>query len=118
MRSTLRTPGDRRRRARFEVVGPFWGTLNIAAPMRIRDLTTTGALLETDQPIVVESLRSVALEFNGERATCAAQVRHIRALDGRRDRYLVGIEFVSMSQAFREAVDRLATFGAFPTELL
>ncbi|MEO8680690.1 MAG: PilZ domain-containing protein [Vicinamibacterales bacterium] len=103
---------------RFEVVGPFWGTLDVGAPTRVHDLTEVGALIEADRPLAVESLRSVVLEIDGERTSTAAQVRHVRALDEQHRRYLVGVEFIAAPPAFREAVSRLLMYRALPAELL
>ena len=112
----MRAPGDRRARVRFEVFGAFWGTFDAGDAVRVHDLTPHGALIEAHQPFAVESIQSVVLVFDGQPAVADARVRHLRAASDQRDRYLVGVEFLSASSAFLEAVDRLVTFRALPTE--
>lgn len=96
----------------------MWGTLDVGAPTPVHDLTSTGALIEAARPLAVESLRSVCVMIDGLRTTAAAQVRHVRVMDETHDRYLVGLEFIAASAAFREAVGRLMMFRALPTKVL
>jgi hypothetical protein len=111
----MRAPGDRRARVRFEVFGAFWGTFDAGDAVRVHDLSPHGALIEAHQPLAVESIQSVCLMFDGQPAIADARVRHLRSA-GEPDRYLVGVEFLSASTAFLEAVDRLMAYRALPTE--
>lgn len=114
----MRSAGDRRERIRFEVFGPFWGTFDVGEPVRVLDLTATGALIEAQQPLAVESIQTVKLMIDGQPTVAEAQVKHIRsAARGSADRYLVGVEFLGAPLAFIEAVERLVAFRALPTEL-
>jgi hypothetical protein len=113
----MRAPGDRRSRVRYEVFGAFWGTFDAGDAVRVRNLSHQGALIEAHQPLAVESVQSVCLMLDGQPAVADARVRHLTplpALDGAR--YLVGVEFLSMSTAFHDAVERLMAFRAMPTE--
>jgi hypothetical protein len=111
----MRAPGDRRSRVRFEVFGAFWGTFDAGDAVRIHDLTPHGALIEAPQPLAVESVQSVCLIVDGQMALADARVRHVRpSLDN--DRFLVGLEFTSVSTTFLEALDRLAALRPRPTE--
>src|SRR5687768_4346295 len=110
----MRAPGDRRARVRFEVFGAFWGTFDAGDAVRVHDLTPHGALIEAHQPLAVESIQSVCLMFDGQPAVADARVRHLRTASDQRDRYLVGVEFLSASTAFLEAVDRLVAYRALP----
>jgi hypothetical protein len=112
----MRAPGDRRTQIRFEVFGAFWGTFDAGDAVRVHNLTPQGALIEARQPLAVESIQSVCLMFDGQPAIADARVRHLRALEDRPDRYLVGVEFLSASTAFLEAVERLMAYRALPTE--
>jgi hypothetical protein len=112
----MRAPGDRRAQIRFEVFGAFWGTFDAGDAVRVHNLTPQGALIEARQPLAVESIQSVCLMFDGQPAIADARVRHLRTVEGRQDRYLVGVEFLSASTAFLEAVERLMTYRALPTE--
>jgi len=114
----MRAPGDRRARVRFEVFGAFWGSFDAGEEVRLRNLTRHGALIEADQPLAVESIQSVCLMLDGQPAVADARVRHLKptgSADGQR--YLVGVEFLAAPTAFIEAIDRLMTYRAYPTEL-
>jgi hypothetical protein len=114
----MRAPADRRARVRFEVFGAFWGSFGAGEEVRLRNLTRHGALIEAHQPLAVESIQSVCLMLDGQPATADARVRHLENGGGpRAHRYLVGVEFVSMSTAFADAVERLMAYRASPTEL-
>jgi hypothetical protein len=111
----MRAPGDRRARVRFEVFGAFWGTFDAGEAVRVHDLTPHGALIEAQQALAVESIQSVCLMFDGQSAVADARVRHLRQSN---DRFLVGVEFLTASTAFLEAVERLVAYRATtPTEL-
>ena len=110
----MRAPGDRRAEVRFEVFGAFWGTFDAGDAVRVHNLTPQGALIEAHQPLAVESVQSVCLMFDGQPAIADARVRHLRSTE--RDRYLVGVEFVTASTAFLDAVERLMTYRASHTE--
>jgi hypothetical protein len=102
---------------RFEVVGAFWGSFDGGESARVHDLSHFGALIEAPQPLVVESTQSVCLLFDGQPAVAEARVRHLTELPTPAGaRYLVGVEFISMSTAFHDAVDRLMLFRARATE--
>ena len=112
----MRAPGDRRAQVRFEVFGAFWGTFDAGDAVRVHDLSPHGALIEARQPLAVESIQSVCLLFDGQPAIADARVRHVRSAGDNADRYLVGVEFLSASTAFLEAVERLMAYRALPTE--
>jgi hypothetical protein len=113
----MRAPGDRRLRVRFEVFGAFWGTFDAGDSVRVRDLTRHGALVESVQPLAVESVQHVCLVLEGQPTLADACVRHLRATTTERGtRYLVGMEFTSATVAFMDAVDRLVAYRARNTE--
>jgi len=108
----MRTPGDRRSQVRFEVFGAFWGTFDAGDSVRVLNLTPHGVLIEAFQPLAVESVQRVCLVVDGHPALADARVRHIQQLEtsAGRVRYLMGMEFLTTSGAFTEAVDRVMTY--------
>ena len=72
-------------------------------------------MIETHQPLAIESIQSVCLTLDGQPALADARVRHMRASNSDQ-RYLVGLEFLTTSTAFLDAVDRLMAYRTFPTE--
>lgn len=118
----MRAAGDRRTRVRFEAVGAFWGTFDVGEAVRVHNLTRHGALIEADQPLAVESVQSICLMLDGQPAIANARVRHLTdVLTLRGPRYLVGVEFLTSSIVFHDAVDRLMKYrsahATAPTEL-
>jgi len=113
-----RGAGDRRERVRFEVFGSFWGSLDVRESVHVRNLTSSGALIEADEPLAVESIQSVCLTIDGQPTLSDVRVRHVRPAPlTARGKYLVGVEFLAASSAFQEAVDRLVAYRSSPTEL-
>lgn len=113
----MRSAGNRRARVRFEVFGAFWGTFDAGDAVRVHNLTHHGALIEAHQPLAVESVQSLCLMLDGQPAIADARVRHVtdrQTPDGYR--YLVGVEFITASTAFSDAVDRLVAYRSAPTE--
>jgi hypothetical protein len=114
-----RAAGDRRTRMRFEAFGAFWGTFDVGDAVRVRNLTHHGALIEARRPLAVESVQALCLLLDGQPAIADARVRYVadaRTPDG--DCYLVGVEFVTTSTAFHDAVDQLISYRACRAEHL
>lgn len=94
---------DRRTAPRFEIVGRLRGSLATAQPVRLHDVSQAGALVEISFPLSVDSRQAVQFTHRGHVTTLDARVRHVRpAID--RDRYLVGLEFLSPQAAVEEAL--------------
>lgn len=113
----MKCAGDRRDRVRFEVFGFFWGTFHMREGAHVRNLTSSGALIEADEPLAVESIQSIGLTVDGQSTVSQARVRHVHTIPGDlAPRYLVGVEFLSVSSAFQETVDRLIAYRSLPTD--
>lgn len=86
--------GDRRGRARFEVVGTLTGTLETWRRLEIRDLGVGGALLDTTVPFAPGSRISGKLALRGRGRDVRGEVRHITTIVAPDDaRYLVGVQW-------------------------
>ena len=91
--------GDRRGRARFEIVGTLTGTLETWRRLEIRNLGDGGALLDTPVPFAPGSRISGRLSLRGRGREVRGEVRHITTLVARDDaRYLVGVQWDSASR--------------------
>jgi hypothetical protein len=104
---------------RFEAFGAFWGTFDVGDTVRVRNLTHHGALIEARRPLAVESVQALSLMLDGQLAIADARVRHVadaHTLSGLR--YLVGVEFVTMSSTFHDLIDQLISYRACRTEHL
>jgi hypothetical protein len=81
----------------MEIVGRFWGTLELLETARVVNISTTGALIESPLPVALHSTEAVHLVVDGEEIAVNAQVRHQRQVirDGEAPQYLIGLEFLS-----------------------
>jgi hypothetical protein len=111
----MRAPADRRANVRFEVFGAFWGTLDAGGAVRVLDLTPHGALIEARQALAVESVQPVCLILDGHPAVAQARVIYVRPAT--KNCFLVGLEFISTSVLFTEAVERLLHLSPSTSEL-
>lgn len=89
---------DRRKKARFEIVGRLPGTLATERRVQILNLSASGALIETPTPFQPETEFNIVLESDRHLATLRARVRHVRPTHFD-DGYLVGLEFLEVGPA-------------------
>jgi hypothetical protein len=112
----MRHLGGRREHPRFEIFGACWGAFGVNEPVRVVNITPDGALLDTRRALPVESVQSVHLTVDGLGATVEGRVRHLTPVPANegQERYLIGLEFVSPSTPFVEAVEHLVDQVATP----
>jgi hypothetical protein len=112
----MRHLGDRREHPRFEIFGACWGAFGVNEPVRVVNITPDGALLDTRRALPVESVQSVHLTVDGLGTTVEGRVRHLTPVPANegQERYLIGLEFVSPSTPFVEAVEQLVDRVATP----
>jgi hypothetical protein len=93
---------------RYEVVGLLRGTLEMAETVRVQNISTDGALIETSKPVEVGATQSIQMTLDGQVARLTSKVRHVTPLDQLPEpRYAVGVEFVSPPQALAVSVAAL-----------
>ena len=102
-------PGDRRLASRSEIVGEQSGMLDALEPLRLRNLSSDGMLLECPNPLTVGSIHEFQLIDGSTSVRVRAAVRHMSL--GRQssaDRYfLVGLEFLNLQARSSEAIERM-----------
>lgn len=107
-------PGDRRSESRFEIVGDLWGTLQLAAPCRVRDVAAHGIGVESTSVLEPGGTYHGILEWPGGRQPCHVLVRHAR-LSGSRQHpapFLSGVEFLDrMPGVIDDLVDHVVQAG-------
>jgi hypothetical protein len=90
---------DRRSASRFAIVGKPWGSVETLEPMRVRNLTREGMLVESATPLAVGSVHEFQLINGTVTARIRAAVRHVssarQAGSGRG--YLVGLEILNLT---------------------
>ena len=89
---------DRRLASRFEIVGQQRGTLDALEPLRVRNLSLEGMLLEAPNPLAVGSIHEFQLIDGAASVRVRAAVRHLSPLrQSSAGRYfLVGLELLNL----------------------
>jgi hypothetical protein len=91
---------DRRARLRYEVLGTLRGTLEISELVRVQNISSDGALIETPTSVAVGATQSIQMTLGGEPLRMVARVRHVTQVGRSPEvRYAAGVEFVSASEA-------------------
>jgi hypothetical protein len=99
--------GDRRAKARFEIVGELWGNIETSMSLVVRNIGDGGALLESPVALEPGSLHWVSALIDGDPQPVRFRVRHsTRTTAGADANYLLGVEFVSLTPAISEFVQR------------
>ena len=99
---------DRRLASRFEIVGKQWGVLDALEPLRVRNLSAEGMLLECPNPLPVGSVHEFQLIDGATSVRVRAAVRHLSPLrQSSAERYLlVGVEFVNLDTRSSSGIER------------
>ncbi len=99
--------GDRRTYLRFNSAGQVWASLRGVHQVVVRNLSLRGALVEV--PAGLQSMRIAHLALQDHGPVVDAVVRHASpALDApREDRFLVGLEFINLSEDARANLTRM-----------
>jgi c-di-GMP-binding flagellar brake protein YcgR len=90
----MRRDVDRRARARLDVVGAFWGTLETQKRAQVVDLNDTGALLLSPVHLPPNTVHTIELTHEGRQLSTEVLVRHVRPAQVA-GTYHVGVEFLS-----------------------
>ena len=88
--------GDRRDGLRFEIIGEVWATLMTTSSLPIVNVGTGGVLVESAGPLIVGSQQKARLSLGDVATELAATVKHCTPMQGRPDRYLIGLAFVDL----------------------
>ncbi|MBA3884160.1 MAG: PilZ domain-containing protein [Acidobacteria bacterium] len=89
---------DRRGKARFEIVGELWGSIEARSTLTIRNLGSGGALVESPAPLISGSMHWLTAEIDGEPQLVQVRVCHATR-DQHSSHYVAGIEFVGLTPA-------------------
>jgi hypothetical protein len=98
--------GDRRGAMRYHVVGELWASVEVHDSVVIRNISPGGALLESR---IGPTLRAVGAAYLrlGRGPDLMIAVRHVTPLPlpPTHPRFLLGVEFVQLSNAARSALE-------------
>jgi hypothetical protein len=99
---------DRRLTSRSETAGKQWGTLDALEPLRVRNLSSEGMLLESPNPLAVGSIHEFQLIDGATSVRVRAAVRHVSPLrqSSAEGYFLVGLEFLRLNTRSSVAIER------------
>lgn len=91
---------------RIPILGGLHGEVVVCQPMVIRELSRTGAAVETRFPLQIDSLHEVRLTLDDRSVVLKGRVVHARVSDMDQDNviYRIGLEFVQPSAAVTAAL--------------
>jgi hypothetical protein len=100
--------GDRRQKPRFEIVGELGGTLDTVVTLPLRDAGRGGVLADSPVALTVGALHRITFVSEGVHTPAHVAVRHVRptTLSTGEQRFLIGLEFASLTPALTELIDR------------
>jgi len=98
----------RRLASRSKVVGKRWGMLDALEPLRVRNLSSSGMLVECPNPLEVGSIHEFQVIDGTTVVRVRAAVTHSSLLRrASAERYfLVGLEFLNLSARLSGVVER------------
>jgi hypothetical protein len=90
---------DKRESARLDILGKLAGEVSVLAPIVIRDISQTGALVECGFPLILGSGHDLRLHLGDDSVVVKARVVRCHIADIGRElvRYVAGLEFVNLS---------------------
>lgn len=98
----MTAPGrpDARAAERVPLLGEMPGEVMVFQPMAIREISPSGAQIETTFPLQINTLHQLRLELGGRSVVASGRVAHCRISDVDQETvlYCSGIEFVERSQ--------------------
>jgi hypothetical protein len=98
---------NRRSEVRYDVVGALWGQLELHDEAQLRNVSVSGALLESPLAAALDSTQLVQLTVEGQQVAVEARVRHVTPLDDLRgfSRFLIGVEFVALPTSVLQSIE-------------
>lgn len=97
---------DKRSAERVPILGELQGEIMVFQAMLLRDISKTGATIETRFPLQLESLHDLRLTLGGKSVVIKARVAHSRISEVDQDivTYRSGLEFVAASGRVTDAI--------------
>ncbi len=98
---------DKRAAERVPILGELQGEMMVFQPMQVKDISRTGATVETRYPLHLKSLHDIRLMVGTKSVILKGRVVHSRISDVDQDivTYRTGLEFLEMSERVVAAID-------------
>jgi hypothetical protein len=92
---------EKRHTERIEMLGEMPGSATVAQPIAIKELSRTGALIESSFPLQIDSLHQFRLTLGDKILVLRGRIAHCRINEVEQDRviYASGVDFVDLSPA-------------------
>jgi hypothetical protein len=99
-------PNEKRRAERVEMLGEMPGDATVAQPILIKELSRTGALIESSFPLQIDSLHQFRLTLGDRAIVLRGRIAHCRIDEIDQDRvvYASGVDFVELSDGTSQAI--------------
>jgi len=99
-------PDDKRDSERVPMLGELQGEMMVFQPMVVKDVSITGATVETRYPLHLNSLHDLRLALGETSIVVKGRVVHSRICDVDQDivTYTTGVEFVEPSDRVTSAI--------------
>ena len=90
---------EKRQAERIEMLGDIPGAATVAQPVAIKELSRTGALIESSFPLQIDSLHQFRLTLGEHTLIVRGRIAHCRIneIDQERVVYASGVDFVELS---------------------
>lgn len=97
---------DKRGTQRFQILGELHGEVTVFQPIVIREISRTGAQIETAVPLQLNSLHHFRLMLGDRSVVVKGRVVHCRVsdVDDQGTTYRSGIEFIEISEPVSAAI--------------
>ena len=98
---------DKRAAERVTILGELQGEMMVFQPMQVKDISRTGATVETRYPLHLNSLHDIRLMVGTKSVILKGRVVHSRISDVDQDivTYRTGLEFLEMSDRVVAAIE-------------
>ena len=102
----LAEDSKRRRAARLEILGELNGEVMVFQAMGVKNLSVTGARVETPFALQVDSLHEFRLTLGDQSVVVKGRVAHCQISDVEQEQiaYQAGIQFVDLAERVQAAI--------------
>ena len=99
---------ERRSNHRIEILGELGGEVMVFQAMTIKQLSPTGARIETPFPLQLDSLHEIRLTLGSRSVIVKGRVAHCQISDVEHERvaYQSGVQFIEVSDRIQQAIDQ------------
>lgn len=102
-----RSLGDRRRDVRYDIHGDLLATFDSTQQLQIANIGLGGALVYAPSPMPLQSVHTARLVMGADESEVRFRVRHVGPAAGADRVFMVGVEFLELSQAALYGIEQM-----------